>query len=341
MLRKGRGSLSNESGRFERFQYVPLEERDKIETIVTPDSSRSILARNDSPDVPFDVSINPYRGCEHGCIYCFARPTHAYLGLSPGLDFETRIFSKPKAAELLREELSKPSYRCQVIALGANTDPYQPVERDLGITRGILGVLAEHEHPVSIVTKSQLVLRDLDILTSMAEKRLASVFVSVTTLDAELARRMEPRASTPEKRLEAIEKLSAAGVPAGVLASPMIPALNDSELERILAAAAAAGAEVAGYILLRLPLELKDLFTEWLEANYPSKAKHVLALVRETRGGELYQAEFGKRMRGSGPYAELLEQRFRAAVKKYGLEGRRPPLDTTLFRKPGDQLRLF
>ncbi len=336
--------MTNATGRFERFQYVPTEERDRIETVVTPDASWSILARNDSPDVPFDVSINPYRGCEHGCIYCFARPTHAYLGLSPGLDFETRIFSKPKAAELLREELSKRSYVCQPIALGANTDPYQPVERDLRITRSILEVLAEHEHPVSVVTKSQLVLRDVDILEPMAKKNLASVFVSITTLDPELARRMEPRASTPEKRLQAIRCLSASGVPCGILASPMIPALNDSELERILKQAALAGAVTAGYILLRLPLELKDLFSQWLQAHYPTKAKHVEALVRETRGGALYQSEFGTRMRGTGPYAELLEKRFRSARNKYGLDRPRPALDTSRFRRPapnGDQMQLF
>jgi DNA repair photolyase len=344
MKRKGRGAVTNPTGRYERFQYVPLEERDKVPTVVTPDSTRSILAKNDSPDVPFDVSINPYRGCEHGCIYCFARPTHAYLGLSPGLDFETRIFSKPKAAELLREELGKKSYSCQVIALGANTDPYQPVEKELGITRSILEVLSEYEHPVSIVTKSQLVLRDRDILAPMAKKNLASVFVSITTLDPELARRMEPRASTPEKRLEAVRELSEEGIPCGVLASPMIPALNDSELERILKEGAAAGAVTAGYVLLRLPLELKDLFSEWLQEHYPTKAKHVEALVRETRGGAMYQAEFGKRMRGTGPYAELLQKRFRAARAKYGLDRPRPPLDTSRFHKPahrGDQLALF
>jgi DNA repair photolyase len=347
MKRRGRGAVTNPTGRYERYRYeeVPGDEaREKVPTIVTPDSTRSILARNDSPDVPFDVSINPYRGCEHGCIYCFARPTHAYLGLSPGLDFETRIFSKPKAAELLREELLKKSYVCQAIALGANTDPYQPVERELGITRSILEVLSEHEHPVSIVTKSQLVLRDRDILAPMAEKNLASVFVSITTLDPELARKMEPRASTPEKRLETLRGLSEAGIPCGVLASPMIPALNDSELERILKEASQAGAETAGYVLLRLPLELKDLFSEWLEAHYPTKAKHVEALVRETRGGGMYQAEFGTRMRGTGAYAELLEKRFRAARSKYGLDRPRPPLDTSRFRVPprsGDQMQLF
>jgi DNA repair photolyase len=344
MKRKGRGAVTNPTGRYERYQYVPLEEREKVPTVVTPDATRSILARNDSPDVPFDVSINPYRGCEHGCIYCFARPTHAFLGLSPGLDFETRIFSKPKAAELLREELAKKSYVCQVIALGANTDPYQPVEKDLGITRSILEVLSEHEHPVSIVTKSQLVLRDRDILAPMAAKNLASVFVSITTLDPELARRMEPRASTPEKRLEAVRKLSEAGIPCGVLASPMIPALNDSELERILKEGAAAGAVTAGYVLLRLPLELKDLFSEWLETHYPTRARHVESLVRETRDGAMYQAEFGKRMRGTGPYAELLQKRFRAACGRYGLDAPRPPLDTSRFRRPhlpGDQMALF
>jgi DNA repair photolyase len=344
MKRKGRGAVTNPTGRYERYQYVPLEEREKVATVVTPDATRSILARNDSPDVPFDVSINPYRGCEHGCIYCFARPTHAYLGLSPGLDFETRIFSKPKAAELLREELAKRSYVCQAIALGANTDPYQPVERELGITRSILEVLSEHEHPVSIVTKSQLVLRDRDILAPMAKKNLASVFVSITTLDPELARRMEPRASTPEKRLETLRGLREEGIPCGVLASPMIPALNDSELERILKEASLAGAETAGYVLLRLPLELKDLFSEWLQTHYPTKAKHVEALVRETRGGAMYQSEFGTRMRGTGAYAELLERRFRAARAKYGLDRPRPPLDTSRFRRPargGDQMSLF
>jgi DNA repair photolyase len=346
MKRKGRGAASNPTGRYERYQYVglPEEEREKVPTVITPDSSRTILAKNDSPDVPFDVSINPYRGCEHGCVYCFARPTHAYLGLSPGLDFETRIFSKPRAAELLREELSRKSYVCQAIALGANTDPYQPVERELRITRSILEVLSEHEHPVSIVTKSQLVLRDRDILAPMAKKNLASVFVSITTLDPELARRMEPRASTPEKRLETLRRLTEDGIPCGVLASPMIPGLNDSELERILKEASLAGAETAGCVLLRLPLELKDLFSEWLQVHYPTKAKHVETLVRETRGGALYQSEFGTRMRGTGAYAEILEKRFRAARARYGLDRPRPPLDTSLFRRPqpsGDQMTLF
>jgi DNA repair photolyase len=294
--------------------------------------------------VPFDRSINPYRGCEHGCIYCFARPTHAYLGLSPGLDFETRIFSKPEAPELLRAELAKPGYRPAVIALGANTDPYQPVERELRITRRLLEVLLEHEHPASVVTKSHLVLRDLDLLVPMAQRGLASVFVSVTTLDADLARRMEPRAATPELRLDAIRRLAAAAVPVGVLASPMIPALNDAELEGILEAASSAGARTAGYILLRLPLELKELFAEWLQAHYPAKTSHVLNLLRETRGGALYRSGFGERMRGTGPYARLLEERFRLASRRHGLDAPLPPLDVTRFRPPrpaGAQLQLF
>jgi DNA repair photolyase len=344
MKRKGRGAVSNASGRFERHRYVPLEERDRIETIVSADSSRSIIAKNDSPDVPFSRSINPYRGCEHGCIYCFARPTHAFLGLSPGLDFETRIFSKPRAAELLRKELSRPSYRPETLAIGANTDPYQPAEREHEITRSVLEVLAEHGHPVAIVTKSNLVLRDLDLLSPMAAKGLAHVLVSITTLDPELARTMEPRASTPAKRVETLAALREAGVPCGVLASPMIPALNDAELERILEVCAAAGARSAGYILLRLPLELKDLFREWLDAHYPDKTTHVLNLIRETRGGDLYRSDFGERMRGTGPYADLLESRFRIAAKKYGLAERLPPLSAALFKPPtlpGHQPSLF
>jgi DNA repair photolyase len=321
----------------------------RLATTVSPERVRSIITRNDSPDVPFDRSINPYRGCEHGCIYCFARPTHAYLGLSPGLDFESRLFSKPDAPRKLAQELARPGYRCEVIALGANTDPYQPVERDERITRRILEVLADYRHPVSIVTKSNLVLRDLDLLAPMAARRLASVFFSVTTLDRELARRMEPRAPTPARRLEAMRSLSAAGVPTGILASPMIPGLNDGELERILAAAAEAGAVTAGYILLRLPGEVATLFSEWLQAHYPDRKKHVLSLVRQTRAGKLYDPRFGERMRGTGAYAELLARRFAVATKKLGLS-RRPELDLTQFRVPASsgaakgrtaQLRLF
>jgi len=352
--RKGRGAVSNVEGRFERRRLAPIEdatpagdEEDappRLPTTVTPEVTRTILARNDSPDISFDQSINPYKGCEHGCIYCFARPTHSYLGLSPGLDFETKIFSKPDAARLLREELRRPGYRCQVIALGANTDPYQPVEGDLRITRALLEVLREHRHPVGIITKSSLVLRDLDLLAPMAADRLASVFVSITTLDRGLARTMEPRAASPGRRLETLRALKEAGVPAGVLSSPMIPGLNDSELERILEAAAEAGARSAGYVILRLPHELKQLITEWLETHYPLKAKHVLSLLRQMHGGQLYDGEFGKRMKGTGPYAELLRRRFETACRRLGLSRSPVPLDTSRFeppRRPGDQLDLF
>ncbi len=290
----GRGAVSNPTGRYERYRHETFDDGwatedpspRKIETKIVPEKSKSIIARNDSPDVPFDRSINPYKGCEHGCVYCFARPTHAYLGLSPGLDFESRIFSKPEAPALLRRELARPGYRCDVLALGANTDPYQPAEKRLELTRSILEVLEEHEHPVSIVTKSNLVLRDLDILASMARKRLAHVLISVTTLDRSLARTMEPRAPTPERRVEALRTLHDAGVPVGVLASPMIPGLNDSELEAILEACSEAGAVYANYILIRLPLEVQGLFVEWLETHYPTKAARVLGLIKETREGE-------------------------------------------------------
>ena len=334
------GSRDGERPRDQRPEVAPPA----LRTTVTPEATRTIITRNDSPDVPFDRSINPYRGCEHGCVYCFARPSHAYLGLSPGLDFETRIISKPGAPDLLRKELAKPGYRCEPLALGANTDPYQPVERRLRITRRVLEVLAEHRHPVTIVTKSDLVLRDLDLLGPMATMRLARVMISVTTLDRALARRMEPRAATPERRLAAMRELTAAGVPAGVLSSPMILGLNDHELERILEASRAAGAVTAGYILLRLPHEIKDLFSEWLETHYPLKAPRVLALVRATRQGRLYDARFGARMKGAGPHAELLRRRFEVACRRLGLDRDRPRLDTSLFRppgRPGDQFRLF
>ncbi len=327
-FRKGRGAASNPAGRYEPRRVDPLpagedaaldaEEPAPLRTTVTPEASRSILTRNDSPDVPFDVSINPYKGCEHGCVYCFARPTHAYLGLSPGLDFETRIVSKPEGPRLLKEALRHPGYRCETIALGANTDPYQPVERRLRITRGLLEVLAEHLHPVTIVTKSDLVLRDLDLLGPLAQRRLAAVLISVTTLDRTLARRMEPRAPAPERRIAAMRALGEAGVPVGVLSSPMILGLNDHELE--------------------------DLFGEWLQAHYPLKAARVLGLVRDTRGGRLYDARFGARMRGTGPQADLLKRRFEIACDRLGLSRDPDPLDVTLFRVPpgkGEQIRLF
>ena len=342
--RKGRGAASNRSGRYEAFERIatfdgweagrPEAGRDRPSTSVARDRSRGMIARNQSPDVPFDRSINPYRGCEHGCIYCFARPTHAWLGLSPGLDFETKLFAKPDAAELLRAELASPNYRPAVLALGTATDPYQPIERDLEITRSLLAVLHETRHPVAIVTKSPLVTRDLDILAPMAALGVVRVLISVTTLDGALARKLEPRAAAPKRRLAAIGQLAAAGVPVGVLAAPMIPALNDAELERILEAAAAAGARSAGYVLLRLPLEIKALFEEWLEAHYPDRKAKVLKLVRETRGGKLYEPQWGLRMRGRGVYAELLEKRFRAACRKSGLERGEWALDETRFRRP-------
>jgi DNA repair photolyase len=312
---------------------------------LTVDSTRTIIARNDSPDIGFDRSINPYRGCEHGCIYCYARPSHAYLGLSPGLDFESRLFYKPEAAALLAAELRKKGYSCRPIALGSNTDPYQPVERRLGITRAILQVLRDFRHPVTIVSKSALIQRDLDILGEMARDKLASVTISVTTLDRTLARRMEPRASTPERRLETIAALAAAGIQTGVLSAPMIPALNDNEMEQILERARGAGARAAGYTLLRLPLELKSLFREWLEENFPDKAAHVLSLVAQTHGGRLYDSTWSKRMTGAGPYADMLRLRFDRACRKLGFNQRTTQsLDTNLFCPPpqkGDQLALF
>ncbi len=337
----GRGALSNASSRYDDEKRIRTndgwdieDELPPLRTTLTKDATRTIIARNSSPDVPFDRSINPYRGCEHGCIYCFARPTHAYLGLSPGLDFETRILFKPEAAALLTAELASPKYRCDVVAMGTNTDPYQPVERDLKITRQILRVLSDFNNPVGIVTKNHLITRDIDILADMAKRNLAEVFLSVTTLDRDLARTMEPRASAPHRRLDAIRELAAAGIPVGVMTAPMIPGLNDHEMESILDAAAAAGATRAGYTALRLPLEIKELFEEWLRANRPDRADRVLSLIRQIRGGELYKAEFGTRMRGEGPIAQLLSKRFAAAVKRLDLNRVRYRLDTMRFAVP-------
>jgi len=349
---KGRGAVTNRSGRFEAEQ---LEEFDdgwgsldepvqRPATVVTEERTRSILAFNDSPDLPFDRSINPYKGCEHGCIYCYARPSHAYLGLSPGLDFETRIVAKPDGAAILRKQLSKSSYRPAVIALGANTDPYQPIERKLGHTRAILETLLEFRHPVALITKSNLVLRDLDLWRELAELGLANVMVSVTTVDRVLARRLEPRAATPQKRLDAIRALTDAGVPVGVLAAPMIPALNDHELERIFELCAQAGAQTASYILVRLPHEIKELFAEWLGEHYPDRANKVLELICSTRGGKLYDSSFGTRMRGTGRYADLLAQRSRLAANRYDLAESLPEPDCSQFRVPKSptaQLGLF
>lgn len=338
---KGRGAVSNRSGRFEAHQRETTDDGwgswadpdvpDSSETVLSVDRAKTILTRNDSPDVPFDTSINPYRGCEHGCVYCFARPTHAWLGLSAGQDFETRLFYKPDAPALLKRELAKPGYKVGTLALGANTDPYQPVERSTQLTRSLLEVLQSCNHPVGVVTKSRLVARDLDILAPMAARRLAMVCISVTTLDRNLARIMEPRAPTPDRRLETIARLSAAGVPVAILASPMIPGLTDHELEAILEAGAKAGAVSANYVLVRLPLEISELFIEWLRTHYPDRADRVLSLMRQCRGGRLYQSGFGARMRGEGPFAELLWKRFQSASRRFRLLGRHFSLDTTQF----------
>jgi DNA repair photolyase len=347
----GRGARSNASSRYDQAKYVGFDDgwtrEDEtpppLRTEVIKDTSRTIIARNNSPDISFDRSINPYRGCEHGCIYCFARPTHAYLGLSPGLDFESKLLFKPDAAKLLEAELRKPSYRPQVMAIGTNTDPYQPIEREYRIMRSILEVLWAFKHPVGIVTKSALIARDIDILAPMAKEGLAKVALSVTTLDRKLARMMEPRAATPARRLETIRALSASGIPAGVMFAPAIPALNDDEMESVLAAGAEAGAISAGYVLLRLPLEIKDLFREWLETHVPDKAKHVMSLIRSMRGGKDYDANWHTRQTGKGPYAQLMAQRFQIATRRLGLNRIRAPLDVTKFRippAPGDQLAM-
>ncbi len=345
---KGRGALSNDTSRYDTEKRIRTTDGWEAEaaaaaeddalpplrTILTRDATRTIIARNNSPDIGFDRSINPYRGCEHGCIYCFARPTHAYLGLSPGLDFETKILFKPEAAKLLTAELAAPKYKPAVMAMGTNTDPYQPVERDLKVTRQILRVLSDFNHPVGIVTKNHLVTRDIDILSDMARRNLAEVFLSVTTLDRDLARAMEPRASTPQRRLDAIRALATAGIPVGVMTAPMIPGLNDHEMEAILDAAVDAGATRAGYVPLRLPLEIKELFEEWLKTHRPDRTERVLSLIRQMRGGQLYDAEFGSRMRGEGPLALLLSQRFAAAVKRLGLNRLGVRLDTSAFHVP-------
>ena len=351
---KGRGAARNAAGGFERERRIAVDdgwaraEEDEdlppLRTTVTIDKSRTIIARNSSPDIPFDRSINPYRSCEHGCVYCFARPTHAYLGLSPGLDFETRLFAKPDAPELLVRELRKPGYQSRVMALGTNTDPYQPIGRKMKITRGVLEVLDAFNHPVGIVTKSALILRDADILPRMAERKLARAFASLTTLDSKLARKMEPHAPTPARRLEAIAGLAEAGIPVGVMTAPMIPGLNDHELEDILTAAAGACATLAGFVLLRLPLEIEDLFGEWLSVHAPARAQRVPNLMRESRGGKLYDSTFGERMKGRGPYAKLIQQRFDRATARLGFSRDAFALDTSLFRPPpapGDQLSLL
>ncbi|MBB3592307.1 DNA repair photolyase [Rhizobium sp. BK529] len=349
--RHGRGAGLNPSGRFEPMQretfddgWQTLEDLPPFKTDVQIEKPRTAITRNESPDLSFDRSINPYRGCEHGCIYCFARPTHAYMGLSAGLDFESKLFAKPDAPKLLERELAKPGYKVRVIAIGTNTDPYQPIEKEWRIMRQLLEVLNKANHPVAIVTKSAMILRDLDILSEMAAKNIVRVGISVTTLDRKLARLMEPRAATPTRRLEAIRGLSEAGVRTTVMAAPMIPALNDHELERILEAAKASGAEEASYVLLRLPLEVSPLFRDWLLQNYPDRYRHVMSLVRSMRGGKDYDAEFGKRMKGTGPYAWQIARRFEMAAKRLGLTRRSLALSDDLFVPPngsGVQLSLL
>ena len=336
---RGRGARGNLPGRFERQTYEPdpgvAELAPHPDTELIPEQSKSIISRNKSPDVGFEQSINPYKGCEHGCIYCYARPSHAYLDFSPGLDFETKIVHKPNAAELLKRELARPGYKCKSIALGVNTDCYQPFEKQLGTTRALLEIMLETRHPVGIVTKSALVERDLDLLGELARLGLTHVFLSITTLDDELKRRMEPRTASPRRRLTTIERLTEAGIPAGVMFAPVIPALNDHELEGILEASAKAGALWAGYTVLRLPNEVRPLFKDWLAEQYPLRAKHVMSRVRQIRGGRENDSSFGRRMRGQGHYADLLRQRFDKACRRHGLNAaRRPSLKTKLFRPP-------
>jgi DNA repair photolyase len=341
---KGRGALSNPHVRFEATSVEKTDDGWSQEEEVTtslpetvlPDRAKSVITTNSSPDVGFDQSINPYRGCSHGCVYCFARPTHAYLGLSPGLDFETKLFYKDNAVELLRAELSKRNYVCKTIALGINTDGWQPLERRLKVTRNVLEVLTACRHPLTIVTKSALLVRDLDLLQDLARDRLVSVMISITSLDSDIKRTLEPRTASPQARLKVIEQLSAAGVPVGVLVAPVIPALTDHEIEHILEAAKTAGASSAGYVLLRLPHEVKDLFREWLAQHYPDRAKHVMSLINQSRGGKDYQAEFGTRMVGTGVFSQLLRTRFDVAKRKYGLDDaeHRHELRTDLFRPP-------
>ncbi len=348
---RGRGARSNATGRFESLSLEAFddgwtaddEEPKQLTTELTAERAKKIITTNDSPDISFDQSINPYRGCEHGCIYCYARPAHAYMGLSPGLDFESKLFFKPEAARLLERELSRPAYVCKHIHIGGNTDPYQPVERKLQVTRQILEVMDRFNHPISIITKNNMIVRDADILGRMAARRLASAFVSITTLDRKLARSMEPRASTPEKRLEAVSRLAEAGVPVGVGFAPCIPGLNDHEMEAVLERAAAAGATSAMYVALRLPYEIKDLFREWLQTDQPGRAAKVMSLVRQMRGGKDYDSTFGKRSRGEGPVAAMMARRFQVAIKRFNLDRPRDELDQSQFRVPGraEQMSLF
>ena len=337
---RGRGAISNQAGRYERFTHDPFDDgwgtieasAERLETVLMEELAKTIITFNNSPDINFDRTVNPYRGCEHGCIYCFARPTHAWSGLSAGLDFESRLFRKSNAPDLLVKELSRPAYVPKPIALGINTDAYQPVEREQRLTRQLLEILSEHNHPVSLLTKSALIQRDIDLLAPMAEKGIVRVGVSITTLDRKLARKMEPRAATPERRLETVRALSGAGIPVAVMTAPIIPGLNDHEIEPLLEAAATNGATAAGYVVLRLPFEIKDLFHEWLVQHVPDRAARVINLIREMRGGQDYDARWFERGRGRGPMADLISQRFHKAAARFGLNGKRTELRTDLFR---------
>ncbi len=358
-MTKLRGALSQIQGRFETEARSPFDDgwagEDQIDetfqTSVTEERARSIIARNDSPDIPFEQSINPYRGCEHGCIYCYARPSHAYLELSPGLDFETKLFAKTNAVELLKAELSRKGYVPKPIAFGANTDVYQPIERRYKVMRGLLEVLAACDHPLTIVTKSALIERDIDLLARMAKKNLVKAFISITTLDHRLARTLEPRAASPQRRVDALRALAGAGIPCGVMVAPLIPALTDQSLEDVIQAAAKAGATMAGWILLRLPNEVRPLFKEWLAAHYPQRAEHVISIVRQSRGGRENDPNFGSRMTGSGNFVDLIGKRFELACKRLGLNSEdnrdnqgasRDRLDCSLFRPPDEgQMQLF
>ena len=347
----GRGAPSNIAGRFHQWQresaddgwHPETQSPPKPKTLVVHEAAKSIITRNTSPDVPFEQSLNPYQGCEHGCIYCYARPAHAYLGLSPGLDFETRIFAKKDAASLLRKELGAPRYICKPIAIGGNTDPYQPIERELRITRSVIEVLAECQHPFTLITKNALVERDIDILAPMAGRNLVRAYVSVTSLDSRLSSTLEPRASAPHRRIEAIRRLADAGVPVGVMVAPIIPFITDRYVESILELAREAGATVAGYVILRLPNEVAPLFQEWLGAHHPLKAAHVMSMIRQMRGGHDYDTRWGVRQRGTGAFAELIANRFTLASKRLGMTAERAPLDTTRFQPPrdGPQRELF
>lgn len=353
---KGRGATFSPENRFahatreafdDGWKQENLDEQDDVpiplKTTVAIQQARTIISRNNSPDIGFSQSINPYQGCEHGCIYCFARPTHAYLDLSPGLDFETKLFAKPEAPELLRQEFSKKNYKAAPIVIGVNTDAYQPIEREWKITRQLLEVCEEFNHPVELITKSSLIERDIDILARLAEKNLTRVFISITSLDKVLARQMEPRAATPFRRLQAVERLSSANVPVGVLVAPIMPMLNDKDIEAILSASYSAGARQANYVVLRLPHELKELFREWLQQHYPLRAEHIMSVIMQMRGGKEYEAEFGTRMRGTGPFAQFLSDRFSIICKRLGMNKEKTELNTHLFRRPATcgQMELF